>query len=72
MTDMTPYRPSGFYYRRALRRTDNADELRAIALAVVAEHERLKAWVRDELGYIPPKWTVHPDEAAAKGWELTG
>lgn len=71
MCEKLSYRPSGFYYRRALRRTRNADELRAIGLAVVAEHERLKEWVR-ELGYIPPKWTVHPEEAADKGWELTG
>jgi hypothetical protein len=72
MSNELSYRPSGYYFRRALRRTNDADELRALALAIVTEHERLKAWVRDELGYIPPKWTVHPDEAADKGWELTG
>lgn len=66
------YRPSGFYYRRALRRAQTVEEAQAIGLAVIAEHERLKAWVREELGFIPPKWTVHPDEAADKGWELTG
>lgn len=72
MCDQLSYRPSGYYYRRALRRTNNAEELRAIGLAVVSEHERLKAWVRDELGCIPPKWTVHPEEAAEKDWELSG
>lgn len=66
------YRPSGFYYRRAVRRAQSKEEAQAIALSVITEHERLKAWVREELGVIPPKWTVHLDEAEEKGWDLTG
>lgn len=67
MNEPISYKPSGYYYRRALRQTNNPDELRAIGLAIVAEQERLKEWVR-ELGYIPPKWTVPREEAEEKQW----
>lgn len=67
------YLPGEFYYRRAVRRAHTSwdvNSLQALALAVVDEHQRLKEWVRRRLGYIPPKWCVHPDEAAEKNWEL--
>lgn len=65
--------PGEFYYRRAIRAayaSFNLVEMNGIARAVVTEHQLLKEWVRRRLGYIPPKWTVHPDEAAEKNWEL--
>ena len=68
---ITPYRPGSYYYRRALRRAKTAAEAREIGLSLVAEHERLRSWVR-ELGYIPPKWTVPREEAQTKGWRITG
>lgn len=64
---MPAYKPSAFYYRRALRGTKDPKKVREIGLAVVEELERLKAWVSDQ-GLIPPKWQVMPEEAEEKGW----
>lgn len=65
-TEPASYRPSAFYWRRAIRNADE-ESAKEIALALVAELEIHKAYIR-ELGYIPPKATVHPDEMKEKGW----
>lgn len=62
------YKPSVFYFRRALRGTDSPERLREIGLTACAELEQLKAWVR-ERGLIPPKLYVMTSEAEEKGWE---
>lgn len=68
-TDTSPYRPSAFYWRRAIRAASkDPASLSQMALALVAELEVHKAYIR-ELGYIPPKCTVHPDEMQEKGWD---
>jgi hypothetical protein len=61
------YRPSAFYWRRAIRGTDDPEKLRNLALSLVAELEVHKEFIRN-LGAIPPKDRVHPDEAKEKGW----
>ena len=66
---MPAYKPSAFYFRRALRTTANLEQVRGIGLAVVDELEQLKAWVREQ-GLIPPKWHVLREEAEEKGWEI--
>lgn len=69
MPDCPNYKPSAWYFRRALRTTDDTEELRRIGLTLVSELEELKAWVRDQ-GMIPPKWNVPVEEAQEKGWKL--
>jgi hypothetical protein len=59
-------RPSAYYMRRALRSTENPEELRAIGLHCVAEYERLREWVRGH-GLVPPKFEMLADEARDKG-----
>lgn len=61
------YKPSAWYYRKALRGTDDPERLRNIGLSLVAEMERLREWVRAG-GEIPPKWTAPEDEIREKGW----
>jgi predicted GNAT superfamily acetyltransferase len=68
MPNLTTYKPSAFYFRRRLRLSTDAEELRCVGLAVVAESERLREWVRGQ-GLIPPKWTVDPAEAEEKRWK---
>ncbi|MFA6288073.1 MAG: hypothetical protein WC661_11875 [Opitutaceae bacterium] len=65
------FRPSAFYWRRAIRATRSPKELSDMALALVTELEVHKAYIW-ELGYIPPKSTVHPDEMREKGWGGSG
>lgn len=62
-----PYRPSAFYWRRAIRRAD-LNGVREIAMALVSELEIHKAFIREQ-GWIPPKDNVHPDEIEEKGWQ---
>lgn len=59
------YKPSAYYWRRAIRTTDDVAQLRVIARALVDELELHKAFIR-ELGLIPPKNKIHPDELSAK------
>lgn len=65
--DPCALKPSAFYFRRDIRATDNPEILRSIAIAIVAEHERLRAWCQEQ-GLHPPKWMVAPSEAQEKGW----
>lgn len=65
--DPVSYRPSAFYYRKALREAETVDEVRALGLGLVAEYEALREWVRSN-GLIPPKFRVLQSEAREKGW----
>lgn len=62
------WRPTGFYWRRAIRTADE-EGLRHIATALINELEAHKAFIREQ-GWIPPKDNVHPDEMRAKGWTV--
>lgn len=61
------YKPSAFYFRRALRQANDIETVRELGLAIVNELEQLKQWVRDQ-GMIPPRWNGTPEEAREKGW----
>ena len=63
---VSPMRPSAFYFRKALRDTDDPERLRDIGLLLVTELERTKAWIREQ-GMIPPKFEVLTEESMAKG-----
>lgn len=63
------YKPSVFYFRRALRRTEDPDLLREIGLTLCAAYEAERAWIRS-MGLIPPKEIVLPEEAIEKGWQF--
>ena len=63
------YRPSAYYFRRAIRNARSKKEAQELGLAVVAELEFLKAWVREECGCIPPRRVMTDEEARDKGIE---
>lgn len=65
---VTEYKPSVFYYRRAIRAAKTKAQAQSVGLGVCLELERLKEWVRAH-GMVPPKWTVDPLEAEEKGWQ---
>jgi hypothetical protein len=69
MPDANPisYKPSAYYFRKALRGTDDSEELRTVGLVLVSELERMKAWIR-EAGMTPPRWVGTPEESEDKGW----
>jgi hypothetical protein len=67
--ELLSYKPSAWYFRRALRATENPKELRHLGMTLVDELEHLKEWVRGQ-GMIPPKWNVTLAEAEEKGWKL--
>lgn len=51
---MTSYRPGSFYHRNRIRKAQTLEKCREAGLAVVAELEELRAWVREQ-GLVPPK-----------------
>lgn len=62
------YRPSGGYYRRALRTAAASLDLAALlslGLALVRECEYLRTWARQN-GMTPPHFEILPEEAEAK------
>ncbi|MBK8477468.1 MAG: hypothetical protein IPL39_14540 [Opitutaceae bacterium] len=63
------YRPTGGYYRRAIRAATSQVELEEIAFALVRETENLRTWAR-ALGFTPPHFEVTPAEAADRGGEI--
>jgi hypothetical protein len=67
MEKPSAYKPSAFYFRTELRAARTKREAVQIGLHVIAELERLKAWVRDQ-DMIPPKWNLMPSEICEKGW----
>ena len=48
------FRPSAFYFRRALWEAGTVQEAREIGMTIIEEMEHLKAWVREQ-GYEPGK-----------------
>lgn len=69
MPEITSYKPSGFYFRRAMRATDDPKKLRAIGMTMCMELEQLKEWIRDQ-GLVPPKQHIMASEAEEKGWQF--
>lgn len=69
MSQEISYKPSSWYFRQALRATDDPETLRAVGLCVVSELEMLKEWVRAQ-GLIPPKNCILRAEAEEKGWPV--
>ena len=66
-SDHASYRPSAFYFRRALREANSKQEAVRIGMILVAELENLKASIR-ERGIIPEKRFILLSEADEKGW----
>lgn len=67
MNAPSSYKPSAFYFRKALRENGDPEELREIGFHLVTELEQLKQWVRDR-GLVPPKWNVMQTEIDEKNW----
>lgn len=63
------FRPSVFYFRRALRRTNDPEELREIGLLLCMAYELEREWIRS-MGLIPPKQVMLEEEIADKGWTI--
>lgn len=61
------YRPTGYYFRRALRSTNDPERLREIGMTAVLEIEQLRQWARG-LGHSPPKEYVMRSEIEENGW----
>lgn len=61
------YKPSAYYYRRALRMSRSRRSAVLVGMCVIRELEMLKAWIRAE-GMVPPKRYVMTDEAREKAW----
>jgi len=61
------YKPSAWYYRKAIRSARTIEQASEAGLVAVLELEELKAWIREQ-GLIPPKRFVLRSEAEAKGW----
>ena len=61
------YKPSVFYYRKALRNSSYHERAVKVGLVVCHELELLKTWVCEQ-GMMPPKWLVMDEEAKEKGW----
>lgn len=68
MENPASYKPSVYYFRKALRESRSRERAVVVGLIVCHELEQLKAWVR-ERGLIPPKWIVSDEEAYEKGWD---
>lgn len=62
---LATYKPGGFYYRKAYRECDTVDERTLIFDTLLADHEQLRHWVRQQ-GLIPPKFEVLSIEAEEK------
>lgn len=67
MSDPAEYRPSAYYFRRALAEAKTLAEARRIGRTAILELEELKAWVRSQ-GMIPPKNHILDAEVKDKGW----
>jgi hypothetical protein len=62
------YRPSVFYFRRAIRDSYQMEELREIAMHIVRELENVRAWMLAEFEITGPKKWVMRSEMQAKPW----
>lgn len=70
MSDEKPasYRPSAYYFRKALRGAKTKAQAVEAGLQAVRELEYLKEWIRGQ-GMIPPKRYVLRSEAQEKQWK---
>lgn len=59
------YRPSAFYFRKALNEAQTVSDAQVVGHQVVRELEMLKAWVREQ-GLIPPRQFILSEEAQEK------
>jgi hypothetical protein len=59
------YRPSAFYFRKALNEAKTVSDAQVIGHQVIRELEMLKAWVREQ-GLIPPRQFILSAEAQEK------
>jgi hypothetical protein len=66
MSDCPSYRPSAWYYRKALRDARTKDEAVAVGMQLIKELEHLKEFVREQ-GLIPPRRFILNTEAEDKG-----
>ena len=64
---MIVYRPSVYYFRRALREAQTVERAVTVGLIACHELEQLRAWIASE-GLVPPQWIVDPQEAWDNGW----
>ena len=69
MVPQASYKPSVYYFRKALRESRSHERAVVVGLIVCHELELLKEWVRSK-GLIPPKTIVLEEEADEKGWSL--
>lgn len=53
---LSSYRPAVYHYRQ-IAREGTEEEVRAALIELSAEHERLRAWVREQR-MVPPRWTA--------------
>lgn len=65
------YRPSVFYFRKALRGTDDVAELRELGLMLCTAYELEREWIRSQ-GLQPPKQIMLEEEVREKGWDVEG
>jgi hypothetical protein len=60
------YKPSGYYFRKALREAKTKEDAVEIGLQAVREMEHLKKVMRENHGIIPPRRFILSSEAKAK------
>jgi len=65
MNELPSYKPSAYYFRRAIRGARDLNTVKQISLHLVRELEEHKQFIRD-LGMIPPRRFVLTAEAEAK------
>lgn len=67
MENSTSFKPSSFFFRRALRQARDKETAVAIGMTLVLELEAHKEFIRS-LGYIPPKRYLTLAEIEEKHW----
>lgn len=65
--EILSYKPGAFYFRKAIRSAETVEAIRAEALVLVAENEKLREFIRS-LGVIPPRFFATVEESQVKGW----
>jgi hypothetical protein len=69
--ELLSFKPSAYYFRKALQQSQTLDECREIGRQAVRELEHLKEWVRAR-GLIPPRRYVLSTEVEEKRLNLRG
>lgn len=57
MARLLSFKPTEFYFRRAIRDAKTKREAQIVGYALVDEYERLRSWLLDN-GVPPPEWRV--------------